>query len=229
MHTVMMRGLLLKAVPYGEADVVATLLTEEAGLLSALARSARKSRKRFGAAFDFYNLLGLEVKPSRAGLSSLVSVELIRSFGRAASDVDAYFALGRMLEIARLASREGEGHSSQYALLLSALKAVEEGAKPGETLRLYQLKTISSLGYSLGGTVCAACGEILSGGSSYRAGAPHCVGCGGEKSVEVSAGARKTILAAEKAQFGKLRITEAVDGEIGPVVEEALAHALGTG
>ena len=43
-------AIVLRTVDYGEADRVVTLFTREHGKLSALARGARKSVKRFGAA-----------------------------------------------------------------------------------------------------------------------------------------------------------------------------------
>ena len=49
-------AIVLRTVDYGEADRVVTLFTRDAGKLSALARGARKSVKRFGAALGLFGV-----------------------------------------------------------------------------------------------------------------------------------------------------------------------------
>ncbi len=50
-------ALLLRRVEYGESDLVLTLLTQKVGKVSALARGARKSSKRFGSALELRQAL----------------------------------------------------------------------------------------------------------------------------------------------------------------------------
>lgn len=228
MHTLTARGYILRLVPYGETDIIATILTRELGIISALAKSARKSVKRFGPAFDLMNLLGLELKPSRTGLAKLLSIELIEPHRKAAENIDAYFALNHILEITRLALKEGEPHPEHFDLLDTALAAVEKGANPQETMRLYQLRLLALMGYSLAGKTCAECGIQLTDGAVYLESAPHCKKCGGTKGRETSPGTRKTILAVQTTPFGKLRIPQQVETELKPLIEQALETALGT-
>ena len=42
----------LRVTPYGEADLIVTLLAAEGGKVRGIARAARRSRKRFGAGLD---------------------------------------------------------------------------------------------------------------------------------------------------------------------------------
>lgn len=228
MHTITARGFILRMIPYGETDIVATLLTRELGVVSALAKSARKSKKRFGPAFDLMNLLGLEIKPSGGGLAKLLSIELIKANRKAAENVDAYFALNHILEITRLALKEGEPHPEHYDLLEAALAAIEKDANPAETLRLYQIRLIALMGYSLAGKTCVDCGKELQNGAVYIGSAPHCHPCGGLKGRAISPGTHKTILAALTTPFGKLRIPPKVETELKPLIEQALETALGT-
>ena len=48
------QALVLRVTDYGEADRIVTLLTERYGKVSALARGARSSRRRFGAALSSF-------------------------------------------------------------------------------------------------------------------------------------------------------------------------------
>ena len=61
MEPVHTRAVLLRQVDTGESDRVVTLLTEELGKVSAIARGARKSRKRFGAALALFVLAEAEL------------------------------------------------------------------------------------------------------------------------------------------------------------------------
>ncbi|HXK19309.1 MAG TPA: recombination protein O N-terminal domain-containing protein, partial [Polyangiaceae bacterium] len=70
-------ALLLRRVEYGEADLVLTLLTQKLGKVSALARGARKSNKRFGGALEPMHTLAVELdeRPG-AELFSLLEAKL---------------------------------------------------------------------------------------------------------------------------------------------------------
>ncbi|HET9932165.1 MAG TPA: DNA repair protein RecO, partial [Polyangiaceae bacterium] len=90
-------ALLLRRVELGEADLVVTLFTRALGRVSALARGARKSQKRFGGALEpFFTLrVRLEERPhselfilaearvSRARLGMLSDLTRLEVAGRA--------------------------------------------------------------------------------------------------------------------------------------------------
>ena len=56
------RALVLKRVEYGEADLVLTWFTERFGRVSALARAARKSTRRFAGALEPMHTLELALE-----------------------------------------------------------------------------------------------------------------------------------------------------------------------
>lgn len=227
MHAEFTKALLLRAVPYRDSDVVATLLTPELGVITALARGARKSVKRFGAALDYFQLLNAEVKPSRSGMGALLSVELLHAYSRPAQDYEAYSAACHLIEIARLGVKPGEVSPELFSLLLEAFARIDEGKPPQSVLRLCQVRFLALLGYSLGGGHCVACGTPLEGGASFREGTPHCLPCGSGSGRNLSAGAMKTLSRALSAPLGNLHISTALDRELKPLVEEALVKALG--
>lgn len=227
MHPVLAEAFLLRSVKYGESDVVATLLTPTLGSVAALARGARKSLKRFGAALDFFNLLRAEVKPSRAGMPTLLSVELVKSFSRPREDMAAYAAAHHLLEVANLATRENDTAPEIFAQLLGTFEALEAGGDAKSLARAFEIRAISILGYSLGGAHCAHCGEALLGAATYFDFTPMCAACADGRGIPLSAGARKTLLAAQTARPGQLRISQALEEELSAVVDGALARALG--
>ena len=52
-------AIVLRAVEYGESDVIAHLLMPEQGRLTVIAKHARKSRRRFPGSLDLFNHLSV--------------------------------------------------------------------------------------------------------------------------------------------------------------------------
>ena len=81
-------AIVLRTVDYGEADRVVTLLSRDEGKLSAIARGARKSKRRFGAALSLFGV-GEARLTERAGaeLGTLESFSSQRGFPGLYADV----------------------------------------------------------------------------------------------------------------------------------------------
>src|SRR3954471_17666198 len=75
-------AIVVHAFDYLESSRIIKLLTRDLGLRSALARGARSSRKRFGAALDLFvqGSAELDVKPGR-DLDTLGSFDVLRTRG----------------------------------------------------------------------------------------------------------------------------------------------------
>lgn len=226
---------LLRATPYGEADLVVMLLTRRHGRLSALARGARKSRRRFGGALDYFHLLEAEVRPGRSGLGRLQGVELLRAFETVRGGVDAYWAGSHVLEVARLAAREGDPDEGLFRLVEESLAALDRGVEPTGLTRVFQARALAVLGYELPLSCCPACGEPYpepygSRPAAHAGGAVACAPCAGPAAPTLSAGAWQTLRAAVRLpldRLGTLRVPAGIQGEVGPLLDEALVSCLG--
>ncbi len=226
---------LLRLTPFKESDAVVELLTRQLGKISLMARGARRSRKRFGGALDYLCLFDAEVVPPRSGMGRLNSVELRHCFDNIRNDVDRFTAAGHMLDVMRMGTREGDPSQDPFDLLHGALDALDADtlSDAGVTalVLIFQIKMIAQLGYGLEGDYCSRCSEPVGEGAlSFADLAPVCASCADARSVAISAGARKTLAAAQRAHNAKLaglRITDAIAGELIPLVESALTRALG--
>src|ERR1700761_6563980 len=106
-------ALLLRHAPFGEADVMVTFFTEAKGTLSAVARSARRSRKRFPALEPMHLLrIGLEDRPG-ADVAMLVESALARPRLHLCADLARMEAAGRALRWVR---RAAPSHTPEPAL-----------------------------------------------------------------------------------------------------------------
>jgi len=98
-------ALLLRAVDYRDADRIVTLFTSDLGKVSAIARSAKSSRRRFSGALEPYCVIRVELEPSRGELMTLKRAEVVRMFGGVLTDLGRMEAAGAALSLVREAAR----------------------------------------------------------------------------------------------------------------------------
>jgi DNA repair protein RecO (recombination protein O) len=80
-------ALLLRAVDYRDSDRILTLFTAERGKLSAIARGAKSSRRRFPGALEPYTLIRVELETAKGELFALKRAEIVRVFPAVLSDL----------------------------------------------------------------------------------------------------------------------------------------------
>lgn len=224
---------LLRATPYGEADLVAVLLTRRWGRIAALAKGARKSRRRFGGALDYFHHLRAEVRPGRSGMGRLLGVELVRPFGRLRESVEAYWAGSQVLEVARLGTREGDPDEPFFSLVEATFAALDQGGDPRSLVRVFQARALAALGYGLPVEECPACAEPYAGYAACHAAGPggiRCGSCAAPGAVRLSPGTLRTLrtaVALPLERLGGLRVSASAEEEAGPLLEAGLTSALG--
>src|SRR3954447_21015721 len=95
-------GLVLRVVDYGDADRVITFLTRERGKLSAFARGARKSQRRFGAGLQLFAVgEALLVERHGAELLRLDGFTAMETFGTLLGSLDRIAAASYFVELCR--------------------------------------------------------------------------------------------------------------------------------
>lgn len=155
-------AVVLRSVDYGESDRILTLLTEARGKISAFARSARTSKRRFGGALEVFTIVDAELK-ERTGsdLWTLESVAVRRAFGAIRQDLTRIACAGYACELARELVREGEAQPELFAVLVTYLERLE--AKPAEPtgLRAFELRALQAAGVLPRLDACVRCGGAL--------------------------------------------------------------------
>jgi len=230
MSTELTEAFLLRATPYGEADLVVALLSRRWGRVSALAKGARKSRRRFGGALDYFHLLRAEVRPGRAGLGRLLGVELLCPYARLRESVEAYWTGSHVLEVARLGSREGDADEALFRLVEASLTALDRGAEPGSLGRVFQTRALAVLGFQLPTETCPSCGREYSAGGAVAGDSIRCGACAVPGAPTLAPGTLRTLGAAVALpleRLGALRFSEAAEREVAPLLEASLVAALG--
>jgi DNA repair protein RecO (recombination protein O) len=153
-------AIVLRTVDYGEADRVVTLFTRDAGKLSALARGARKSVRRFGAALGLFGVgeAVLRDKPS-AELAGLERFDGARGFPALMSDVAKVAHGGYACELVRELIPPRQPEPQIFELLVTFFAALESGPARAETLRIFELALLDALGLRPQLEQCVGCGN----------------------------------------------------------------------
>jgi catechol 2,3-dioxygenase-like lactoylglutathione lyase family enzyme len=209
-------AIVLRVVNYGEADRIVTLFGRDTGRLSALARGARKSQRRFAGGLGLC-ALGTAAVRERAGaeLGTLERFDATESYPALGSDV------ARMAHAAYAAELVGKlcaPHQVEVAVfdwLVAFLRLLDADGASAERLRVFEIGLLSGLGFGPVLDTCATCG-----GDSFGGRAPAEIafrwdpdrGGGGLHGVR----ARRATVAAGRAHGAGPPVTHAARGGDGP-------------
>jgi DNA repair protein RecO (recombination protein O) len=224
-------ALLLRRVEYGEADLVLTLLTQKVGKVSALARGARKSMKRFGGSLEPMHTLAIELdeRPG-AELFTLLEAKLRVPRAKILSSLAAMEAAGKALSWVRRAAPPRTPEEAPYAVLSTLLdRLADSPSSETSAIALAEagLCLLSAFGWGIDFERCVRCGRQAERQQSASVDATRggliCRSCGGAR-LRITAGARERMARAATGETGILTADEAQTA-LG-IVEAALgAHA----
>lgn len=152
----------MRAVPYGEADLVVGLFTESLGLVSAMARRARAPGKRKLHLEPLHTLDVILRERSEATLSQLSSASMAVPRQRLVQAFDRMQAAGTALRWVRQAVPHRTPEPQVWAHLEDFLDALDQEippATPTSLLVVTGLRLLDSLGYALELESCIVCGR----------------------------------------------------------------------
>lgn len=160
-------ALLARRVTYGESDDVCTLLTRDLGRVAAIARGARRSRRRFGAALGLFVVGSATVRRrGRGKLDLLLGFDCVEDLaGGIGGDVVKVAHGSYVLEVARESWPEGEIDPSRFDLVRDALRAIASGPPSASLLRAFELKLLAVAGVMPSLDRCVRCGRTIDPGA----------------------------------------------------------------
>lgn len=214
-------GIVVGTVDYGEADRIVHLLTPTDGKVSAMARGARKSKRRFVGALEAGNRLDVEVKKGRGDLFTLIRADIDHGRSHIRKTLEGITLAAYLCEFAGGLARAAQPEPRLYGLLDVALLVLDASTEPpGRLFRLaFEAKALTFAGITPVLDRCAVCGEALSDPVRWACGA------GGAVHEHCSPGARlgaDQALVLERAR--RTRLAELVDEPAPPVEELFQTH-----
>jgi DNA repair protein RecO (recombination protein O) len=172
MPVLISEAVLLRTWPVHEADLIVSLFTRDYGKLRAVAKSALKSRKRFGGALEPMTLArAWFVERPRQELARLDELEIIRSPLSAPIDQPRLAVLSFFAEVLDEALPEHDPQETVFRLVASILEyttaARSETVQPWMPLTYFSLWMTRLMGLLPDIAHCTVCGEPLHAGEVF--------------------------------------------------------------
>jgi DNA repair protein RecO (recombination protein O) len=176
-------ALVLHLFDYRETSRIVRLVTRDAGVVSVLARGARRPRNRFGAALDLFASGVAHVAMHGSGdLHALHAFDATRSRPELATSLDRFAAAAMLGELC-LRFAPGAETGAVYDAAVAALDAV--GGVPHSEVATAALagawRLVAEFGFAPAVDRCAHCHEPIPSDAAvtfhYRAGGALCARC----------------------------------------------------
>jgi DNA repair protein RecO (recombination protein O) len=119
----------LRRTPYGDADLIVSLFSEKLGQVSALARAARKSQRRFGGGLEPFHTLEVAIDEAQgAELLRLREARVVGPRPGLLTQLDGMEAAGTFLGWIRHSAPAHTPEPALWELLVSCLDELERAA-----------------------------------------------------------------------------------------------------
>jgi len=160
-------ALVLRTYPFHEADLLVTLFTRAEGKVRGVAKSAKKSKRRFGGALEpLTHVTAHWEDKEKQELARLDSFEIISSPLATEVSYPRLVALGYVAEVIDQLLPDREPSDSIFRLTLSVVHHLQSGAV-WMPLTYFDLWIVRLIGLLPELTECVVCGATLNGSRAW--------------------------------------------------------------
>jgi DNA repair protein RecO (recombination protein O) len=175
-------GVVLRTTPLRESDLLVVLFTDRHGKVTAVARGARKSRRRFSGALSLLVLGRYQLgRRPRGELWGLDGAEVVREWTQLSSDVVAVAHASYVAELLDGLLAPESPEPEALDLIVAAWDALAAGGPSPSALRAFEIGLLELAGHRPAIDRCAACGGELGDGAVFdpQRGGAICRACAG--------------------------------------------------
>ncbi|MGH9580507.1 MAG: DNA repair protein RecO [Terriglobales bacterium] len=160
-------AIVLRSYPLREADLLVTFFTRAEGKVKGVARSAKKSRRRFGGALEPLTSVRLYYEDrERSELARVDSCEVLESPLASEVDYPRAVALGYVAEVLDELLPEREANDAVFRLAVAVLGNLQAGAI-WMPLTYFDLWMVRLMGLLPELHACHNCGASLNGSRAF--------------------------------------------------------------
>lgn len=160
-------AIVLRSWELREADLLVSFFTRAEGKVKGVAKSAKKSKKRFGGALEPLTYVRVYyADKERRELAHIDSCEVLESPLASAVDVPRAYALGHVAEVLDELLPEREANDAVFRLALTVLRRLNAG-EIWAPLTYFDLWIARLTGILPEMGECTACGQALNGHKAY--------------------------------------------------------------
>jgi DNA repair protein RecO (recombination protein O) len=186
-------AIVLRTYPLREADLLVTLFTRAEGKVKGVARSAKKSRRRFGGALELLTCVRVYYEDrERQDLARIDSCDILESPLSTTVDYPRVVALEHVSELLDELLPDREANDALYRLVVSVLRQLRSGSI-WMPLTYFQLWLVRLVGFLPELGECSRCGQSLNGSRAFYHALADGLMCVKDKrlaSSELTAGSR---------------------------------------
>ena len=226
-------ALILGHTELGEADRIITLISPEYGKLKGAVRGSRNPKSRMCASTQPLTHAQVIFREKKnTDLHRISQCDIITPFTNLRGDLERLAGGLYIAELAAALTPMGEENRPLFQLLLWALNRLEAGAGVDKTLRIWEVRLLSLLGYGPELGVCVGCGKPVGAGGASLVPARGGLLCGGCLSqngsgVPLSLGSLNFLRRAldlDIEKLGRLNLTQSSQHELKTAMRRYLTY-----
>lgn len=161
-------AIVLDSSDFGESDIVITFFCVQEGRLTAIAKGARKSKKRFVNKLEIFSFLHIRYKKkAHNSLALLLEAELHTGFLEIRNDPKLFGFASVIREYLLLGIKEGETDKTLFQLTTWVLHNLDKQGQTESLLVLFLVRYFGHIGYQPTLTHCTTCLKTVSQQKSY--------------------------------------------------------------
>jgi len=135
-------ALIIKKTEYGESDYLVTLFTNSYGKVKALARNAKKSKKRFGGRLEPFLHLNAEISFNENKFNILNDVSIEKAYSSIMNSLESFAFASFILEHLEIFSYENQRSDELFNETIKALEIINSGTNLLPSLLQFQLSLL---------------------------------------------------------------------------------------
>lgn len=154
---------MIRKIEYGDHDLIITFFTQDHGKIAVIAKSAKKSVKRFSGTLELFSITDIVCKTGRGKLPILQEATLKEPFLEIRKDIRKTAYASYWAELINLWVEEKRRMRSLFRLFEHALTTLDtDRVSPGEISTLFQLRFLDLAGMFPDLNSCTFCRLPLS-------------------------------------------------------------------
>jgi DNA repair protein RecO (recombination protein O) len=152
-------GIVLKTHPHTEADLIVTYLTLDRGIITAFAKSPRKTKSRFGSSLEPLTHARISLYGKEQSMPRITQSDILRPYQTIRERFHDFAHISRLAEILISLTPEGVPNRKLFSFILNMLNFMESSG-PRVKSALYivsQIRLLVLLGYAPRLKGCGKC------------------------------------------------------------------------
>jgi len=152
-------AIVLRTRPFGESDKIVSLLTENFGKMTGIAKGALRSRRRFVNSLEPFSLVNLRFQERvHSNLVFILGAELAHGFRHLTSSLESISHASYIVEITDGLTGERDESLAVFQHLRDGLSSLDANGTSLRFLTTFELKLLKLTGYQPVLDACKRCG-----------------------------------------------------------------------